>query len=47
MLVEAPTPETRRQAAAAGISELLPMDGSLATLLSTVKAKALMAECAD
>jgi DNA-binding SARP family transcriptional activator/CheY-like chemotaxis protein len=47
MLVEAPTPETRRQAAAAGISELLPMDGSLATLLSTVKAKPLMSEYAD
>lgn len=47
MLVEAPTPETRRQAAAAGISELLPMDGSLSTLLSAVKAKPLMSEYAD
>lgn len=37
MLAGSPTPETRRQAAAAGVSALLPKDGSLATLLSAVR----------
>ncbi len=39
MLAGAPTPEAQRQATAAGISALLPKEGSLAVLLDAVRRK--------
>ena len=39
MLAGAPTPETQREAAAAGICAFLPKDGSLATLLDALRQK--------
>lgn len=47
MLAGAPTPEAQRQAAALGISALLPKDGSLATLLNIVRRRPLTSKSAD
>lgn len=47
MLAGAPTPEAQRQAAALGISALLPKDGSLATLLNVVRRRPLTSKSAD